>query len=152
MTSSMRLSEDDWEIVLNTNLKSVFNTCRFVVRPMMKARQGKIINITSIVGLMGNAGQTNYAASKSGMIGFTKSLAKELGSRGICVNCIAPGFIETDMTDALNEKQKEAILGQIPLQKMGKSQDIAHAALYLASPLADYITGQVLTVDGGMAM
>jgi 3-oxoacyl-[acyl-carrier protein] reductase len=148
----MRLSEEDWETVLNTNLKSVYNTCRSVVRPMMKARQGKIINITSVVGLMGNAGQTNYAASKAGMIGFTKSLAKELGSRGICVNCIAPGFIETDMTDALNEKQKEAILSQIPMQKMGKPQDIAHAALYLASPLADYITGQVLTVDGGMVM
>jgi len=148
----MRLSEEDWETVLNTNLKSVFNTCRLIVRPMMKARQGKIINIASIVGLVGNAGQTNYAASKSGMIGFTKSLAKELGSRGICVNCIAPGFIETDMTDALNEKQKEIILNQIPMQKMGHTQDIAHAALYLASSLSDYVTGQVLAVDGGMAM
>jgi 3-oxoacyl-[acyl-carrier protein] reductase len=148
----MRLSEEDWETVLNTNLKSIYSTCRAVVRPMMKARQGKIINISSVVGLMGNAGQTNYAASKSGMIGFTKSLAKELASRGICVNCIAPGFIETDMTGALNEKQKEAILAQVPMQKMGKPQDIAHAALYLASPLADYVTGQVLTVDGGMVM
>jgi 3-oxoacyl-[acyl-carrier protein] reductase len=148
----MRLSEEDWEKVLNTNLKSVYNTCRSVVRSMMKSRQGKIINIASVVGLMGNAGQTNYAASKSGMIGFTKSLAKELGSRGICVNCIAPGFIETDMTNVLNEKQKEAILLQIPMQKMGQPHDVANAALYLASPLADYITGQVLTVDGGMVM
>lgn len=148
----MRMSIEDWEAVINTNLKSIYNTCRSVVRPMMKARQGKIINITSVVGLIGNAGQTNYAASKAGMIGFTKSLAKELGSRGICVNCIAPGFIETDMTGALNEKQREAILTQIPIQKMGQPKDIAYAALYLASPLADYITGQVIAVDGGMAM
>jgi 3-oxoacyl-[acyl-carrier protein] reductase len=148
----MRLSEEDWEVVLNTNLKSVYNTCRIIVRSMLKARQGKIINITSIVALMGNPGQTNYAASKAGMIGFTKSLAKEVATRGICVNCIAPGFIETEMTGRLNEKQKEAILAQVPLQRMGKSQDIADAALYLASPLADYVTGQVLTVDGGMVM
>ncbi len=148
----MRLTEEDWDRVLNINLKSVYNTCHSVVRPMMKARKGKIINITSVVGLMGNAGQTNYAASKAGMIGFTKSLAKEIGGRNICVNCIAPGFIETDMTDALNEKQKEAILGQIPMQKLGKPDDIANAALFLASPMADYITGQVLTVDGGMVM
>jgi 3-oxoacyl-[acyl-carrier protein] reductase len=146
----MRLSEEDWDAVLTTNLKSLYHTCRAVVRPMMKMRQGKIINITSVVGLVGNAGQTNYAASKSGMIGFTKSLAKELGSRGICVNCIAPGFIETDMTHGLNEKQREGILAQIPLQTMGQPHDIAQAALYLA--LADYVTGQVLTVDGGMAM
>ncbi len=146
----MRLSDQDWDAVINTNLKSVYNTCKAVVRPMTKARAGKIINITSVVGIMGNAGQTNYAASKSGMIGFTKSLAKELGSRGISVNCIAPGFIETDMTDALNEKQKEAILGQIPLQKLGKAQDVAEAALFLAK--ADYITGHTLTVDGGMVM
>lgn len=148
----MRLTEEDWERVINTNLKSIYNTCRSVIRPMMKARQGKIINIASVVGLMGNPGQTNYAASKSGMIGFTKSLAKELGSRGICVNCVAPGFIETAMTDALNEKQREAILTQIPMQKMGQPLDIANAALYLASSLADYVTGQVLTVDGGMVM
>jgi len=148
----MRLSEEDWEQVININLKSVYNTCRAVIRPMMKARKGKIINITSVVGLMGNAGQTNYAASKSGMIGFTKSLAKEMGARNICVNCVAPGFIATDMTDALNEKQKEAILGQIPMQKLGQPEDIANAALYLASPLSDYVTGQVLTVDGGMVM
>ena len=148
----MRLSPEDWDAVLTTNLKSVYNTCHAIVRPMMKQRQGKIINVTSVVGLTGNAGQTNYAASKAGMVGFTKSLAKELASRGICVNCIAPGFIETDMTGALNEKQREAILAQIPMQKMGSPQDIAHATLYLASPLADYITGQVLTVDGGMVM
>lgn len=148
----MRLSEEDWEQVINTNLKSIYNTCRAVIRPMMKARQGKIINITSVVGLMGNPGQTNYAASKSGMIGFTKSLAKEMGTRNICVNCIAPGFISTDMTNALSEKQREAILSQIPMQKLGQPEDIANAALFLASPLADYITGQVLTVDGGMVM
>ncbi len=148
----MRLTEEDWEQVININLKSIYNTCRGVIRPMIKARRGKIINITSVVGLMGNAGQTNYAASKSGMIGFTKSLAKEMGGRNICVNCVAPGFIETDMTDALNEKQKEAILNQIPMQKLGKPQDIANAVLFLASPLADYVTGQVLTVDGGMVM
>lgn len=148
----MRLSEDDWEQVINTNLKSVYNTCRAVIRSMMKARKGKIINITSVVGLMGNPGQTNYAASKSGMIGFTKSLAKEMGARNICVNCIAPGFIATDMTDALNEKQRETILSQIPMQRLGRPEDIANAALFLASPLADYVTGQVLTVDGGMVM
>jgi len=148
----MRLSEEDWESVMNTNLKSVFNTCKSVVRPMIKGRSGKIINITSVVGLTGNAGQTNYAASKSGMIGFTKSLAKEIAGRGISVNCIAPGFVETDMTDKLNEKQKESILNQIPMQKMGKPEDIANAALFLASSLADYVTGQVITVDGGMVM
>jgi 3-oxoacyl-[acyl-carrier protein] reductase len=139
----MRLSEDDWEQVINTNLKSVYNTCRAVIRSMMKARKGKIINITSVVGLMGNPGQTNYAASKSG---------KEMGARNICVNCIAPGFIATDMTDALNEKQRETILSQIPMQRLGRPEDIANAALFLASPLADYVTGQVLTVDGGMVM
>jgi len=148
----IRLTEQDWEHVINTNLKSIYNTCRSAVRPMMKARQGKIINITSVVGLMGNAGQTNYAASKAGMIGFTKSLAKEVGGRGICVNCIAPGFIETDMTDVLTEVQKEAITSQIPMKKLGHPKDIANAALYLASSLSDYITGQVLTVDGGMVM
>lgn len=148
----MRLSEDDWDKVLETNLKSVYNTCRTVVRPLMKARQGKIINITSVIGLTGNAGQTNYAASKAGLIGFTKSLAKELASRHICVNCVAPGFIETDMTNALNEKQREAVISQIPMRKIGGTRDIAHAVLYLASPLSDYVTGQVLTVDGGMVM
>lgn len=148
----MRLSEEDWNSVLDTNLKSVYLTCRAVIRTMMKARQGKIINISSVVGLTGNAGQTNYAASKAGMIGFTKSLAQEAASRGINVNCVAPGFTETDMTGALNEKQKEGILAQVPMQKMGTPQDIANAVLFLASPLAAYITGQVLAVDGGMVM
>lgn len=148
----MRLSKEDWEQVLDVNLTSVFYTCRAVVRAMMKARRGKIINITSVVGLMGNAGQTNYAASKAGIIGFTKSLAKEMGSRNLCVNCIAPGFIKSDMTDVLNEKQREAILSQIPMQRLGEVEDIANAALFLASSLSDYVTGQVLTVDGGLVM
>lgn len=148
----MRLKPEDWDHVINTNLTSIYSTCRAVVRPMMKARQGKIINVTSVVGLMGNAGQTNYAASKSGMIGFTKSLAKEIGGRGISVNCIAPGFIKTDMTDVLSDTQKEALLEQIPMGRLGDPQDIANAALFLASPLSNYITGQVVTVDGGMVM
>lgn len=148
----MKMSEEDWDQVLDTNLKSVYNTCQSLVRVMLKARSGKVINISSVVGLTGNAGQTNYSASKSGMIGFTKSLAQELASRGICVNCIAPGFIETSMTDALNDSQKEGILKQIPMGKMGNVDDIANAALFLASPLSNYITGQVLTVDGGMVM
>lgn len=148
----MRISEEDWDQVLDINLKSVYHICKAAIRPMMKARSGKIINITSVVGLMGNPGQTNYAASKAGMIGFTKALAKEVGGRGICVNCIAPGFIQTDMTDALNEQQKEAIMSQISMKKLGQPGDIANAALFLASPMSDYITGQVLTVDGGMVM
>jgi 3-oxoacyl-[acyl-carrier protein] reductase len=148
----MRLSSEDWDRVLNTNLKSVYNTCHAVVRPMMKQRQGKIINVTSVIGLVGNAGQANYAASKAGVIGFTKSLAKELATRGICVNCIAPGFIETDMTGTLSDQQKTAILAQIPMQRMGQPEDIAKSALYLASSLSDYVTGQVLIVDGGMVM
>lgn len=148
----MKMSEEDWDAVLNTNLKSVFNTCQVLVRPMLKARKGKIINISSVVGLTGNAGQANYAASKSGMIGFTKSLAQELATRGICVNCIAPGFIQTRMTDVLNDAQREGILKKIPMGRMGDPADIAHAAVFLASSLSDYITGQVLTVDGGMVM
>lgn len=148
----MKMSDEEWEEVLSTNLKSVFNTCRAVVRPMMKARSGKIINITSVVGLTGNAGQANYAASKAGMIGFTKSLAKEMATRNLCINCIAPGFIKTDMTDKLNETQKAGILSQIPMQKLGQPEDIANAALFLASSMADYVTGQVLTIDGGMVM
>ena len=148
----MKMSEEDWDQVLATNLKSVYNTCQSLVRPMLKARSGRIINISSVVGITGNAGQTNYAASKAGMIGFTKSLAQELASRGICVNCIAPGFIQTKMTDVLTEAQKEGILKQIPMGKMGTVENIADAVVFLASPLADYVTGQVLAVDGGMVM
>lgn len=151
-TLLMKMSEEDWDSVLSINLKSVYNTCHALARAFLKARKGKIINITSVVGLTGNAGQANYAASKSGMIGFTKSLAKELGSRGICANCIAPGFIDTNMTKSLNDDQKKAIFSQIPMGRLGKSEEIADAALFLASDLANYITGQVLTVDGGMVM
>ena len=151
-TLLMKMSEEEWDAVLDTNLKSVYSTCKAVMRTMLKARSGKIINITSVVGLMGNAGQTNYAASKAGIIGFTKSLAKELASRNICVNNIAPGFIQTAMTDVLNPAQKEQLLNQIPLQRLGRPEEIADAALFLASSLSNYITGQVLTVDGGMVM
>lgn len=148
----IRMSEEDWDQVLSVNLKSVFNLCRSLGRPMMKARGGVIINISSVIGLTGNAGQINYAASKSGMIGFTKSLAKELASRNVRANCIAPGYIETQMTDALSDAVKGAILEKIPMNRIGKPRDIAHAALYLASDLASYVTGQCLTVDGGMVM
>lgn len=148
----MKMSEEDWDRVVEVNLKSVYNTCRALCRPMMKARAGTIINITSVIGLMGNAGQVNYAASKSGMIGFTKSLAKELASRGVRANCIAPGYIETQMTDALQPQVKEQILTKIPLSRIGQPRDIANAALYLASDLSSYVTGQVIAVDGGMVM
>ena len=148
----MKMSEVDWDLVLDTNLKSVYNTCSCVVRSMLKAKAGKIINISSVVGLTGNAGQTNYAAAKAGMIGFTKALAQELASRGICVNCIAPGFIQTRMTDELSEEQKAAILQKVPMKRLGRPEDIALAALFLASSMSDYVTGQVLTVDGGMVM
>lgn len=148
----MKMNEEDWNLVMDVNLKSVYNTCKALTRPMMKARGGVILNITSVIGLTGNAGQVNYAASKSGMIGFTKSLAKELASRGIRANCIAPGYIETQMTGNLSPQVKEAILTKIPMSRIGNPQDIAHAALFLASDLAGYITGQVLTVDGGMVM
>ncbi len=148
----MKMSEHDWDRVLDINLKSCYNTCRAVVRGMMKAKKGRVINISSVVGLTGNAGQVNYAASKAGMIGFTKALAKELASRGILVNCIAPGFIRTKMTDLLSDAQKEAILKDVPLGHMGEVADIANMAWFLASPLSSYITGQVLTVDGGMVM
>lgn len=148
----MRMSEEDWDRVIEVNLKSIYNTCRALCRPMMKSRSGSIINITSVIGLMGNAGQVNYAASKAGMIGFTKSLAKELASRGIRANCIAPGYIETQMTDALTSQIKEQIISKIPLSRIGNPRDIAHAALYLASDLSSYITGQVIAVDGGMVM
>jgi 3-oxoacyl-[acyl-carrier protein] reductase len=148
----MKMSEEDWDAVLNTNLKSVYNTCKALSRPMMKARGGTIINISSVIGLTGNAGQANYAASKSGMIGFTQSLAKELASRGVRANCIAPGYIETQMTESLPPPVKEAILAKIPLSRIGQPMDVAHAALFLAADASAYITGQVLTVDGGMVM
>lgn len=145
-----RMKEDDWDAVLEVNLKSCFNTCKAVLRPMMKQRRGKVINIASVIGLTGNPGQVNYSASKAGMIGFSKSLAKEVASRNICVNCIAPGYIETRMTEALNEKQREGIMQMIPLGRIGQPDDIAQAVLFLASGAANYITGQTLTVDGGM--
>lgn len=146
----MKMSEKDWDEVLNVNLKSVYNICHAVIKPMMKARQGKIINITSVIGLTGNAGQVNYSASKFGLVGFTRSLAIEVAKRGICVNCVAPGFIDTDMTSGLTEAQKEEILRKVPMQRLGKPEEIAHAALFLASSMSDYVTGQVITVDGGM--
>jgi 3-oxoacyl-[acyl-carrier protein] reductase len=148
----MRMSDADWDTVLNTNLKGAFLVTKAFSRAMIKARAGRIINISSVIGLIGNAGQCNYAASKAGLIGFTQSAAKELAGRGITVNAIAPGFIETDMTAELKEEMKAALLKQIPLGCLGQSEDIAGAALYLASPAARYVTGQVLTVDGGMVM
>lgn len=148
----IKMSEEEWDRVLAVNLKSCYNTCRVITRSMMKAKKGKIINISSIVGLVGNAGQVNYAASKAGMIGFTKALAKEVASRHIHVNCIAPGFIRTQMTDKLSEVQQEIILKGIPLGRMGEPEEIANVAWFLASHLSDYMTGQVITVDGGMVM
>ncbi|MCL2219525.1 MAG: 3-oxoacyl-[acyl-carrier-protein] reductase [Chitinispirillia bacterium] len=148
----MRMKEEDWDLVLNINLKSAFLCCREAVRPMMKARSGKIINIASVVGLMGNAGQANYSASKAGMIGLTKTLAREFASRSINVNAIAPGFIKTAMTDKLTDAEKEKLASGIPMAKLGLPEDVANAALFLASPLSDYITGQVITVDGGLVM
>jgi 3-oxoacyl-[acyl-carrier protein] reductase len=148
----MRMSEADWETVINTNLRGAFLMTKAFTRTFLKQRSGRIINVSSVIGLMGNAGQCNYAASKAGLIGFTKSVARELGSRGITCNAIAPGFIETDMTAAMDAKAREALLGQIPLGSLGKPEDIAGAALYLASPAGRYVTGLVLTVDGGMAM
>lgn len=148
----MKMKESDWDQVLDTNTKSCFNTCRALARPMLKARQGKMINISSIIGLIGNPGQVNYAASKGAIISMTKAMALEFASRSIQVNCIAPGFIETPMTGILTESQKESILSKIPLGRMGIPEEIANAALFLASSLSDYITGQVLIVDGGMVM
>lgn len=148
----MRMSEEDWDRVLDVNLKSLYNCCRVLVRPMMKARRGVILNMTSVIGLTGNVGQVNYAASKSGVIGFTKSLARELASRGIRVNCIAPGYIETSMTEGLPEALKQELLATIPLGRMGSAEEVAEAALFFVSPRAKYITGQVLAVDGGMVM
>src|SRR5438067_2103049 len=149
---SMRMSEGDWDTVVDTNLKGAFNFIQAVERPMMKQRNGRIINITSVSSLTGNAGQANYAASKAGLLGLTKSLARELASRNITANCVAPGFITTDMTDVLPENVKSAVIGNIPLGRFGEPEDIAAAVAFLASPDAKYITGQVLTVDGGMVM
>ncbi len=148
----MRMSDADWDAVLNTNLKGAFAFTRAFTRSFLKQRSGRIINISSIIGLIGNAGQANYAASKAALIGFTKACARELGSRGITVNAIAPGFIDTDMTAVLDEKARASLLERIPLNALGKPEDIAEAALYLAGPGGRYITGQVLTVDGGMVM
>ena len=148
----MRMDEADWDMVLNTNLKGAFLVTKAFSRAMLKARTGRIINISSVIGLIGNAGQCNYAASKAGLIGFTQSCAREFAARGVTVNAIAPGFIETDMTSALKPETREAILKQIPLGGLGSAEDIAGAALFLAGPSARYITGQVLTVDGGMVM
>jgi 3-oxoacyl-[acyl-carrier protein] reductase len=147
---ALRMKDADWDEVIETNLKSVFRLSRAVMRGMMKARWGRIINITSVVGASGNAGQANYAAAKAGIVGMSKSLAQELGSRGITVNCIAPGFIDTDMTRALSEEQRSALLARIPLGRLGQPDDIAAAAAYLASPAAGYVTGAVLHVNGGM--
>lgn len=149
---SMRMSLEDWETVIDTNLKGAFSFTQAIMRPMIKQRSGRIINISSVAGLTGNAGQANYAASKAGLIGLTKTLARELASRGITVNAVAPGFIVTDMTGVLSEQVKEAVLAKIPLGKFGEGEDIAAAVAFLAAPEAKYITGQVLTVDGGMVM
>jgi 3-oxoacyl-[acyl-carrier protein] reductase len=151
-TLAMRMRDEDWDAVLDTNLKAVFRMSRIVMRGMMKQRYGRIISITSVVGAAGNAGQSNYAAAKAGVAGMTRALARELGSRNITVNCIAPGFIETDMTAGLSEAQQKALLGQIPLGHLGKPQDVAHAVAFLASPRAAYITGQEIHVNGGMYM
>jgi 3-oxoacyl-[acyl-carrier protein] reductase len=149
---AMRMKDDDWDAVIDANLKGVFRMSRAVMRPMMKQRYGRIINITSVVGASGNPGQANYAAAKAGVAGMTRALARELGSRKITVNCVAPGFIETDMTAGLAQEQQIALQSQIPLGHLGKPSDIAHAVAYLASPEASYVTGQELHVNGGMYM
>jgi 3-oxoacyl-[acyl-carrier protein] reductase len=148
----MRMKDEEWDDIMATNLKSVYRLSKIVLRGMVKARSGRIINITSVIGAMGNAGQTNYAAAKAGVVGFTKALAREVGSRTITVNCVAPGFIETDMTRALSDEQRKNLLGQIPLGRLGNVEDIAQAVLFLASPGASYMTGCTLHVNGGMYM
>jgi 3-oxoacyl-[acyl-carrier protein] reductase len=149
---ALRMKDEDWDAVLDTNLKAVFRLSRAVLRPMMKQRWGRIVNVTSVVGASGNAGQANYAAAKAGVAGLTRALARELGSRAVTVNCVAPGFIATDMTDALPEAQKSALLQQIPLGRLGLPQEVAHAVSFLASPGAGYVTGAELHVNGGMYM
>jgi len=149
---SMRMKDDDWNAVIQTNLSAVFRVSRAAIRPMMKQRYGRIVNITSVVGASGNPGQANYAAAKAGVAGMTRSLARELGSRGITVNCVAPGFIDTDMTKALSDTQTASLLAQIPLGRLGHAGDVAHAVAFLASPQAGYITGSELHVNGGMFM
>jgi 3-oxoacyl-[acyl-carrier protein] reductase len=148
----MRMKDDDWNAILDTNLSSVYRTSKAVMRGMMKARKGRIVNIASVVGVTGNPGQANYAAAKAGIIAFSKSLAREIGSRGITVNVVAPGFVDTDMTRALSEEQRQALLGQIALGRLGAPEDIAQAVLFLASPAASYITGETMHVNGGMYM
>jgi 3-oxoacyl-[acyl-carrier protein] reductase len=148
----MMMKEDQWDEIINTNLSSIFRMCKAVIRPMMKKRNGRIINISSVVGATGNPGQTNYAAAKAGLIGFTKSLAREIGSRSITVNSVAPGFIDTDMTRELSEEQKQNLIGQIPLGRLGSADEIASAVVFLASPGAAYITGETIHVNGGMYM
>jgi len=148
----MRMKEEHFDKVIDINLKGVFNTCKSAVSHMLKQRSGKIINISSVVGVVGNAGQANYAASKAGVIGLTKSIAKEVGARGITVNAVAPGFIKSDMTDVLSEKVKDGMLGLIPLNRFGNVEDVARTVVFLASEGGDYITGQVINVDGGMVM
>jgi len=148
----VRMKDEEWDEIMATDLKSVYRLSKRVLRSMLKARFGRIINITSVVGVTGNAGQTNYAAAKAGIIGFSKSLAREVGSRNITVNCIAPGFIDTDMTRALSEQQRGALVQQIPLGRLGRPEDIAAAAVFLASPAADYVTGCTLHVNGGLHM
>jgi 3-oxoacyl-[acyl-carrier protein] reductase len=148
----MRMKDDDWDAIINTNLSSVYRMSKACLRGMMKARRGRIVNIASVVGAMGNAGQANYAAAKAGIVGFSKSLAREVGARGITVNTVAPGFIDTDMTRALDDTQRDALLAQIPLSRLGQPEDIAATVAFLCSPAASYLTGQTLHVNGGMYM